>query len=64
MGNATDELAELRHHYGEAYIITYRLGQFRAERRDNHAAIRANTADELLRLMREDYRAKPVPRDI
>lgn len=57
------ELAELRHHWGDAYIITYRLGQYRAERRDDGSSVRADTAGELLTLIRENYRIRKVPRD-
>jgi hypothetical protein len=55
-------LEDLIYHYGDAYRITYRLGQYRAERRDNHAVVRADTAEELLEHIRDDYHQKPVPR--
>jgi hypothetical protein len=55
-------LADLRHHWGEAYEISYRLGQYRAARRDDGSVVRADTAGELLELVRADYAARPVPR--
>lgn len=58
-----DELEDLRHHWGEAYRIDYHLGQYRAVRRDDGSAVRADDAEALLELIREDYATKPVPRD-
>ena len=57
-----DDLDDLIWHWGDAYIITYHLGQYRAERRDNHAAVRAKNVTELRERVVEDYRIKPVPR--
>jgi hypothetical protein len=57
------DLDFLRFHWGQAYRIDYRLGQFRAERRDDGATVRADSGGALLRLIRADYAARPVPRD-
>jgi len=56
------ELADLRWHWGDAYVITARYGMFRAERRDDGAAISCATAAGLRALIRDDYAARPVPR--
>ena len=56
------ELADLRWHWGEAYVITTPHGLFRAERRDDGAAISCVTAAGLRVLIRDDYAARPVPR--
>jgi hypothetical protein len=61
---AHSDVANLRHHWGDAYEISYRAGQFCAERRDDHSAVRADSADALLAAIREDYLSRPVPRDI
>jgi hypothetical protein len=55
-------LADLRHHWGEAYEINYRLGQYRAVRKDDGSMVRADSAGELLEKIREDYAVRPVPR--
>ena len=59
----TAALADLRHHWGEAYEISCRLGQYRAVRRDDSSVVRADSAGGLLAAIREDYAARPVPRD-
>jgi hypothetical protein len=59
---ADDDLEYLTWHWGSAYKISYRLGQYRAERRDDQTTLQADTAEALLLPMREDYRVKPVPR--
>jgi hypothetical protein len=56
------ELADLRWHWGEAYVITAPYGLFRAERRDDGAAISCVTAGGLRVLIRDDYAARSVPR--
>jgi hypothetical protein len=56
------ELADLRWHWDEAYVITLAHGMFRAERRDDGAAVSCATAGGLRVLIREDYAARPVPR--
>ena len=55
-------LDDLRFHWGAAYEISYRLGQYRAVRRDDRSTVRADSAGELLRAIRADYAARPVPR--
>jgi hypothetical protein len=61
---ASDELLDLIWHWGGAYWISYRLGTYRARRLDNQGELTAGTVDELWLLIREDYRVKPVPRDV
>jgi hypothetical protein len=56
------ELADLREHWGTAYRISVGNGIWRATRRDTGAMLTAESADELLRLIRDDYRVRPVPR--
>ena len=56
------DLDELRHHWGEAYLI-HRLGaRWVAQRRDSRQAISADSAAGLLELIRADYAARPIPR--
>jgi hypothetical protein len=55
------ELADLRWHWGAAYVITVPYGMFRAERRDDGAGISCTTAGGLRVLIRDDYAARPVP---
>jgi hypothetical protein len=56
-----DALAELRHHYGEAYEIC--SGPWRAKRRDGKRGwIIRDSVDELWEAVREDYRRDPVRR--
>jgi hypothetical protein len=57
------ELADLRWHWGPAYKITAPYGMFRAERRDDGAAISCTTVGALRALIRADYAARPVPRE-
>jgi hypothetical protein len=56
-------LAYLIHHYGEAYTINMRRGRYEARRRDDGSMVRADSACDLLDAIREDYAARPVPRD-
>ena len=57
-------LAELRHHWGEAYEITDRPG-WRARRRDGKGGwLTAPDAEALVTVIRADYRADPVSRDV
>lgn len=58
------ELLELRDHWDEFYDITWSCGMFRATRLDNRAAVSAPTASALWEAMRDDYSAKPVPREV
>jgi len=59
-----EELADLRWHWGRAYRITAPFGLFRAERRDDGAAVTAVTAGCLKAEIRADYLARPVPRQL
>jgi hypothetical protein len=57
------ELAELHHHWGEAYLITHpEPDLWIAQRRDTRETLRAASADELYRAILADYSRKPVPR--
>ena len=58
-----NELEELQHHWGGAYVITHPVPDlWIAYRRDDGASLRAETAGELWDLIRADYDARPVPR--
>jgi hypothetical protein len=57
-------LAYLCHHYGDAYDINMRRGRYEARRRDDGTVLTADSAEDLLEKIREDYRAHPVPRQI
>ena len=57
-------LAELRHHWGEAYRITSAgPASWSAARLDGKGALRADTPDLLLDMIRADYGLVPVPRE-
>jgi hypothetical protein len=65
-GNAEQyELDELRFHWGGAYLIL-QLGPdvWVAQRRDNHATLRAESPDALRTRIREDSAAHPVSRTV
>jgi hypothetical protein len=63
VGEYTGPLAELRWHYGEAYIINCTgLGRWTAERRDTREVLRSDSAAGLVELIRSDYAARPVAR--
>jgi hypothetical protein len=58
------QLAELRHHYGEAYSIMCGWDGWQAKRKDGRGGwIIRETAEELLEAIRADYRRDPVRRD-
>ena len=57
-------LAYLCHHYGEAYEVNMRRGRYEARRRDDGTVLTADSADALLDLIRADYAARPVSRQI
>lgn len=57
-------LAYLWHHYGEAYEINMRRGRCEARRRDDGTVLTADSAEELLGLIRADYAERPVSRRI
>jgi hypothetical protein len=59
------ELGDLRYHYGEAYAITHPAADtWIAQRRDDRTTLRAENPDTLLRLIRDDYLARPVSRAV
>jgi hypothetical protein len=66
VGSDRDEpLDELRHHYGSAYLISHpEPDVWLAQRRDDRTVLRAESAAELLDLIRDDYRDRPVSRRI
>jgi hypothetical protein len=55
-------LADLRHHWGEAYLISGIIGHWRAARRDDKQVVAADDPEKLRLAIRADYAAKPVPR--
>jgi hypothetical protein len=57
-------LPYLIHHYGEAYEINMRRGRYEARRRDDGSVLTADSVGALLDLIRADYSARPVPRDV
>jgi hypothetical protein len=57
------DLVELRYHWDEWYVITWRANLYRATRRDNGNVLAADTAPRLYELLREDYSEQPVPRE-
>ena len=57
------DLDYLRWHWGDAFVITRVAGGiWKAERKDTHKVIRAKSAVALLDKIRDEYSAKPVPR--
>ena len=58
------DLEELRHHWGEAYVIMLRgLDGWQAKRRDDRGGwLEAGTAGQLYELIHADYAARPVRR--
>lgn len=62
------DLAYLCHHWSGpdgAYNINVRHGQYLAMRRDDPAVLlTADSAEDLLEKIREDYASRPVPRRI
>lgn len=60
---AYSPLGDLRWHWGSAYTFSHPGPDlWIAVRRDDHSVLRAGTPGELLRLIRADYQARPVPR--
>jgi len=59
-----EDLAELRHHWGDAYSIQ-RAGDGRwlAQRRDTREMLKAADADGLYAAISRDYAGHPVPRE-
>ena len=63
MGEYTNDLTELRHHYGEAYLISHPgPDTWLAQRRDDRTLLRSDSAASLLEKIRADYAERPVPR--
>ena len=61
MGEYTEPLAELRHHYGSAYLISNpEPDVWIAQRPDTRETLRADSPGELLDRIRADYAARPV----
>jgi hypothetical protein len=57
------DLAELRHHWGDAYVISRpEPDLWLAQRADTRETIRAANAEALHDLILADYTARPVPR--
>jgi hypothetical protein len=57
------ELADLRYHWGESYIIDVRFpSAWTARRLDDHEALSAASAADLRALMRRDHAERPVAR--
>jgi len=60
-----DPLASLRWRWGSAYRISHPAPDvWLAQRRDDRAVLRAESADALLDEIRADYAARPVSRRI
>ena len=58
-----DDLADLRWHWGSAYMIFHpEPDVWVAQRRDDYATLRAEAPMELLERIRADYQDRPVPR--
>lgn len=57
-----DWLAELRYHWGSAYVIDGDIGHYTATRRDNGLVLHAETPNDLYAVIRRDYMSYPVPR--
>jgi hypothetical protein len=55
-------LPDLRHHWGEAYLISGTIGHWRAERKDDGRTLTADDLEKLRQAIIADYTAKPVPR--
>ena len=61
----TDDLSELRWHWGSAYLIEHpEPDVWLAERRDDRTVLRADSPGELLDRIRADYADRPVSRRI
>jgi hypothetical protein len=55
--------AILQYHWGSAYVIAWTGdGKWVAQRRDNRESVTADTPEELIRRIRRNYDANPVPR--
>jgi hypothetical protein len=64
-GDWKTQLDSLRWHWGSAYLISHpQPDVWIAQRRDTRETLRAESATELLDLIRADYAAHPVSRRI
>jgi hypothetical protein len=59
-----EDLAELRWHWGGAYVINGSDGVWIATRTDNGTTVFATSAEQLLEKIRRDYAREPVPRPV
>lgn len=59
-----DPLGRLQWTWGSAYQITGAADRWVARRADNGRLLNAGSPDGLQRLLEQDYRAEPVPREI
>jgi hypothetical protein len=59
---ADQQLADLKHHWGDAYNIALIGDRWVAQRGDSRTSFSADSPDGLLALIREDYAQRPVPR--
>jgi hypothetical protein len=57
-----EPLADLRFHWGSAYLVEVIGGRWIAQRRDSHETFSSDSPVGLLDFIREDYRLRPVPR--
>ena len=64
MMTTLDALADLQFHWSGAYLITGAGGHWLAQRRDDGLTLIASGPEELRELITEDYRVRPVSRDI
>ena len=65
VADSTGMLGEIRFHWGEAYDIAVAGGTWTARRLDGRGGTLASPLPEgLLLLIRADYAAMPVPRDL
>jgi len=65
VGEYTESLADLQHHWGSAYVIEHPGPDvWIAQRKDNRETLRADGPAELLDRIRADYAARPVSRRI
>jgi hypothetical protein len=59
-----EPLAELRHHWGDAYTIMVGRDGWQAKRKDQRGGwLMAESAEALYELIRADYQRRPVSRD-
>ena len=59
-----DALGRLQWDWGSAYGIAGASGTWVARRRDNGRLLNADSPEGLQRLLKQDYQAEPVPREV